>query len=154
MILGHLHQTQTIHSSASTEIELALQHLRDTDYLQVAPGKYPIDGTLMFAIVQDPITQNWDLGFPEFHERHIDVQCLLSGEEALGFLPANPNLNPTDNFLKERDIAFVAQQENETKIVLTPGMYAIFFPGELHRPCRAVNQAMQIKKVVIKILSK
>lgn len=154
MILGHLHQIQTIHSSASTEIELALQHLRDTDYLQVAPGKYPIDGTRMFAIVQDPITQNWDLGFPEFHERHIDVQCLLSGEEALGFLPANPNLNPTDNFLAERDIAFVAQQENETKIILTPGMYAVFFPGELHRPCRAVNQAMQIKKVVIKILSR
>jgi len=152
MILGHLHQIQTIHSSA--EIELALQHLRDTDYLQVAPGKYPIDGTRMFAIVQDPITQNWDLGFPEFHERHIDVQCLLSGEEALGFLPANPNLNPTDNFLAERDIAFVAQQENETKIILTPGMYAVFFPGELHRPCRAVNQAMQIKKVVIKILSR
>ena len=154
MILGHLHQIQTIHSSASTEIELALQHLRDTDYLQVAPGKYPIDGTRMFAIVQDPITQNWDLGFPEFHERHIDVQCLLSGEEALGFLPANPNLNPTDNFLAERDIAFVTQQENETKIILTPGMYAVFFPGELHRPCRAVNQAMQIKKVVIKILSR
>lgn len=154
MILGHLHQIQTIHSSASAEIELALQHLRDTDYLQVAPGKYPIDGTRMFAIVQDPITQNWDLGFPEFHERHIDVQCLLSGEEALGFLPANPNLNPTDNFLAERDIAFVAQQENETKIILTPGMYAVFFPGELHRPCRAVNQAMQIKKVVIKILSR
>lgn len=154
MILGHLHQIQTIHSSASAEIELALQHLRDTDYLQVAPGKYPIDGTRMFAIVQDPITQNWDLGFPEFHERHIDVQCLLNGEEALGFLPANPNLNPTDNFLAERDIAFVAQQENETKIILTPGMYAVFFPGELHRPCRAVNQAMQIKKVVIKILSR
>lgn len=154
MILGHLHQIQTIHSSASTEIELALQHLRDTDYLQVAPGKYPIDGTRMFAIVQDPITQNWDLGFPEFHERHIDVQCLLSGEEALGFLPSNPNLKPTDNFLAERDIAFVAQQENETKIILTPGMYAVFFPGELHRPCRAVNQAMQIKKVVIKILSR
>lgn len=154
MILGHLHQIQTIHSSTSAEIELALQHLRDTDYLQVAPGKYPIDGTRMFAIVQDPITQNWDLGFPEFHERHIDVQCLLNGEEALGFLPANPNLKPTDNFLAERDIAFVAQQENETKIVLTPGMYAVFFPGELHRPCRAVNQAMQIKKVVIKILSR
>lgn len=154
MILGHLHQTQTIHSSASTDIEKALQHLRDTDYTRIAPGRYPIDGERMFAIVQDPITQSWDLGFPEFHARHIDVQYLLSGQEALGFLPANDKLKPTDDFLAERDIAFVAQQENETRIVLTAGMYAVFFPGELHRPCRAVNQAMQIKKVVIKILSK
>jgi biofilm protein TabA len=30
-------------------------------------------------------------------------------------------------------------------------MFAIFFPGELHRPCRAPNAPMRIKKVVIKI---
>jgi biofilm protein TabA len=141
-------------SSVNADIEFALQHLRETNYIQFEPGKYPIDGERMFAIVQDPITQSWEHGFPEFHERHIDVQCLLSGQEALGFLPANINLVPKDNFLAERDIAFVSPQENETRIVLTPGMYAVFFPGELHRPCRAVDQAMQIKKVVIKILSK
>lgn len=154
MIIGHLHQARTTQSTAETDIELALQHLRDTDYNKIAPGKYPIDGERMFAIVQDPITQSWDSGLPEFHERHIDVQYLLIGEEALGFLPGNPSLVPCDDFLKERDIAFVPAQLNESRIVLTPGMYAVFFPGELHRPCRAVNQSMPIKKVVIKILSK
>ncbi len=154
MIIGHLHQARTTQSTAETDIELALQHLRDTDYHKIIPGKYPIDGERMFAIVQDPITQSWDSGLPEFHARHIDVQYLLSGEEALGFLPGNPSLVPCDDFLKERDIAFVPAQLNETRIVLTPGMYAVFFPGELHRPCRAVNQSMPIKKVVIKILSK
>ena len=154
MIIGHLHQARTTQSTAETDIELALQHLRDTDYNKIAPGKYPIDGERMFAIVQDAITQSWDSGLPEFHARHIDVQYLLSGEEALGFLPGNPSLVPCDDFLKERDIAFVPAQLNETRIVLTPGMYAVFFPGELHRPCRAVNQSMPIKKVVIKILAK
>lgn len=154
MIIGHLHQARTRQSTAETDIELALQHLRDTDYNNIAPGKYPIDGERMFAIVQDPITQSWDSDLPEFHARHIDVQYLLSGEEALGFLPGNPSLVPCDDFLKERDIAFVPAQLNETRIVLTPGMYAVFFPGELHRPCRAVNQSMPIKKVVIKILAK
>jgi biofilm protein TabA len=154
MIIGHLHQASTAQSSAAADIEQALQHLRDTDYNKISPGKYPIDGERMFAIVQDPITQAWGSGLPEFHARHIDVQYLLSGEEALGFLPGNPNLVPCDDFLKERDIAFVPSQLNETRIVLTPGMYAVFFPGELHRPCRAVDQAMHIKKVVIKILIK
>jgi len=151
MILGHLNHS---HTAFAANIELALQHLRENNYLLSEPGKYPIDGERMFALVQDPMTQAWETGFPEFHERHIDVQCLLSGEEALGYLPANPDLVPHDNRLTERDIAFVAPQTHETRIVLTPGMYAIFFPGELHRPCRAVTQAMQIKKVVIKILAK
>jgi len=154
MILGHLNHT---HTKFADDIEMALQHLRVTDYLLREPGKYPINGEQMFALVQDPMTQSWETGFPEFHQRHIDVQYLLSGEEALGYLPANPDLIPHDDRLQERDIAFVAQQTHETKIVLTPGMYAIFFPGELHRPCRAVKldaQGMQIKKVVIKILAK
>lgn len=154
MIIGHLHQTSSTESAVTANIAKALQHLREIDYREIEPGKYPIDGDKMFAIVQDPLTQSWDSGLPEFHARHIDVQYLLSGEEALGFSPANPDLIPCDDFLDERDIAFVAPQEHETRIVLTPGMFAVFFPGELHRPCRAVNQAMRIKKVVIKILAK
>lgn len=151
MLIGHLHQTNVALPKA---IETALQHLRETDYSKIAPGKYPIDADRMFAIVQDPVTQDWATGKPEFHARHIDVQYLLAGEEVLGFLPANQSLTPTENFLEERDIAFVEPQANETRIVLTPGMYAVFFPGELHRPCRALDIPMQIKKVVIKILDK
>jgi biofilm protein TabA len=45
----------------------------------------------------------------------------------------------------------VHPQANETRLVLTPGMFAIFFPGELHKPCRALNAPMPIRKVVIKI---
>lgn len=151
MLIGHLHQTNT---TLPTAIEAALQHLRETDYTHIAPGKYPIDAERMFAIVQDPLTQDWEMGRPEYHARHIDVQFLLAGEEVLGFLPANPRLIPCDDFLEERDIAFVEPQANETRIVLTPGMYAVFFPGELHRPCRALHTPMHIKKIVIKILAK
>lgn len=151
MLIGHLHQTNLQLPKA---IETALQHLRETDYRDIAPGKYPIDAERMFALVQDPVTQDWNTGRPEFHARHIDVQYLLEGEEVLGFLPANQHLTPTDNFLEERDIAFVQPQANESRVVLTAGMYAVFFPGELHRPCRALHEPMQIKKVVIKILDK
>jgi biofilm protein TabA len=150
MFLGHLHQKQTL----PTEIEKAIHHLRTTDYTNIAPGRYPIDGEDLIAIVQDPITQAWETGFPEFHARYIDVQYLLSGEEALGYLPANHQLPPSIDHLQDKDIAFVAAQENETRIVLTAGMFAVFYPGELHRPCRAVHQPMRIKKVVMKIALK
>lgn len=151
MYLSHLHHT---YFPFPEQIEKALRYLRETDFSQLESGKYLIDGDDMFALVQDPMTQSWEMGNPEFHEKYIDIQYLVSGEEAIGFLPANPQLTPTINQLTEKDIAFVAQQEKETRLVLTAGMFAIFYPGELHRPCRLVDSSMQIKKVVIKIAVK
>jgi biofilm protein TabA len=151
MFLSHI-QHRIDHLPAL--VQLAIQHLREHDYSQEEAGKYPIDGDNMFALVQDPMTQSWETGSPEFHQRHIDVQFLLEGEEAMGYLPADPDLELITDKLLEKDIAFVAPQERETRIVLSPGMYAVFYPGELHRPCRAVKESMQIKKVVIKILQK
>lgn len=148
MFLGHLqHHTLPLPAVINT----ALDYLRTADFSQMAPGKYPLDGENLFALVQDPLTQPWDSGLPEFHARYIDIQYLFAGEEVIGFSPANPALDKITDQLAERDIAFVAQQPNETRLVLTPGMFAIFFPGELHRPCRALQAGRQIKKVVMKI---
>ena len=148
MFLGHLNQSN---SPYPTVIQTALNYLRHTDFSQMAPGRYPLDGDKMIAIVQTPLTQPWASGMPEFHQRYIDIQYLLEGEEVIGFLPANPELERVTDQLAERDIAFVHPQANETRLVLTPGMFAVFFPGELHKPCRALNTSMPIKKVVIKI---
>jgi biofilm protein TabA len=148
MFLGHLYQT-TI--AMPPVIASALDYLRLTDFSKMEAGRYPIDGENVFALVQDPITQDWTTGLPEFHARFIDIQCLLEGEEGIGYSPANAKLRTITDHLAERDIAFVEQQDNESRLLLKPEMFAIFFPGELHRPCRAPNAPMRIKKVVIKI---
>ena len=148
MFLGHIqHHTLALPAVINT----ALDYLRTTDFSQMVPGKYPLDGENLFALLQDPLTQPWDNGLPEFHARYIDIQYLFEGEEVIGFSPANPALDKITDQLAERDIAFVAQQANETRLVLMPGMFAIFFPGELHRPCRTLHVGRQIKKVVMKI---
>jgi biofilm protein TabA len=148
MYLGHLHQTNLPFPAA---IETALAYLRNTDFSKMEVGRYSLDGESMFAIVQTPLTQTWESGKPEFHARYIDIQYLLEGEELIGYAIANDTLAKTHDQLVERDIAFVAPINGESKLYLTPGMFAIFYPGELHKPCRAINQAMTIKKVVIKI---
>lgn len=148
MFLGHLNHPCMPLPAA---LNAALAYLRHTDFSEMAPGRYPIDGDKMIAIVQTPLTQPWETGMPEFHQRYIDIQFLLEGEEVIGYLPANSNLELVTDQLVERDIAFVHPQANETRLVLTPGMFAIFFPGERHKPCRALNEPMLIKKVVMKI---
>ncbi|MBM5574688.1 YhcH/YjgK/YiaL family protein [Deefgea sp. CFH1-16] len=148
MLLGHLNQSN---GALPAIIETALNYLRHTDFTTMAAGRYPLDGERMIAIVQTPMTQPWETGMPEFHQRYIDIQYLVAGEEVIGYLPPNPALSLSVDQLAERDIAFVHPQENESRLVLSAGMYAIFFPGELHKPCRALNTPVSIKKVVIKI---
>ncbi|AZN36594.1 YhcH/YjgK/YiaL family protein [Iodobacter ciconiae] len=148
MYLGYLHQANLPLPAA---IETALDYLRVTDFSGMESGRYPINGDLMFALIQTPQTQAWESGKPEFHSRYIDIQYLFEGEELIGYAPPNKTLLKTHDQLKERDIAFVAPITGESRLYLTPGMFAIFYPGELHKPCRASNQPMIIKKVVIKI---
>jgi biofilm protein TabA len=59
--------------------------MRNTDFSQMAVGRYPIDGEQMFALVQSPMTQAWETGKAEFHSRYIDIQYLLEGEELIGY---------------------------------------------------------------------
>lgn len=146
MILAHLQQDLEL----PERVAAAIEHLRRTNYIDHASGRYDIN-EWMFVLVQDPLTQSWDMGMPEFHRKHIDVQYLLRGEELIGYLPASPEIPVVQDFLESRDIAFVAPQENETRLILSSGMYAVFFPGELHRPCRSPRHDQHIKKVVIKI---
>jgi biofilm protein TabA len=148
MYLGHLHQANLPFPAA---IETALSYLRNTDFSQMEAGRYLLDGEHMFAIVQTPLTQAWESGKPEFHARYIDIQYLLEGEELIGYAIANDTQAKTHDQLAERDIAFVAPISHESVLRLSPGMFAIFYPGELHKPCRAVNAPMLIKKVVVKI---
>lgn len=148
MYLGHLDHPALPLPAA---IETALHYLRQTDFSVMAAGRYPIDGEKMFAIIQTPLTQDWETGQPEFHARYLDIQYLLEGEELIGYGIADPSLPATQDFLQERDIAFVAPQAGESKLHLTAGMFAIFYPGELHRPCRAAGEPQLIRKVVIKI---
>ncbi|MBE9610585.1 YhcH/YjgK/YiaL family protein [Chitinilyticum piscinae] len=148
MYLSHLHHPQP---PLPAIIEQALAYLRDTDFSSMAAGRYPLQEDQLIAIVQEPLSQPWETGLPEFHARYIDIQYLLSGTEVIGFLPENATLPRLTDQLAERDIAFVAAQPLESRLVLTAGMFAIFYPGELHKPCRALEQAEPLRKVVIKI---
>lgn len=148
MYFSHLDHPQPPLPAA---LETAIAWLRETDVSQMAPGRYPIDGDAMFALVQTVQTGPWEDGRPEFHERYIDVQCLLEGEELMGYSAAEPALAITQNLLAERDIAFTATPTSESRLVMRPGHFVVFFPGELHRPNCVVSESMQTRKVVVKI---
>ncbi len=90
-----------------------------------------------------------ELGDMEAHERYVDVQCVLAGEEK--FLYANrASLTVTVPYDAEKDIGFYAFEFAE-EVVCLAGEGIVLYPNEAHLPGRAVTEPMTIKKAVIKI---
>jgi len=116
-----------------------------------ATGKYPLDGENAFFILADETTEPASARRPEIHARYLDVQILLEGEELMGYHPRLARERPDEDKLATQDLAFFNQLEGEQFLAMAPGDFVVFWPGDTHRPLCAVNQPMNIRKVVIKV---
>jgi YhcH/YjgK/YiaL family protein len=127
----------------------AFEYLQQTDFSKLEKGKYEIDGTTIFAIVNEYDTIATTGEQMESHKKYIDVQYIVSGEELIGhdFLqgqtPSQAYEEATDFMLFGETPAFFSR--------LQQGMFAIFFPTDLHMPNIKVDAPVLVKKVVIKI---
>lgn len=133
-------------------IRLALEHLATTDYSNAAPGRYTVDGDNVFAIVNDYIPKDRHTAPFEIHQNYIDVQFVLCGEEQCGVLPLAER-QPDTVYNAERDFAefhsapLLAQANFVT---VTAGMFAVFFPGDIHMPGVAPGSEY-VRKIVVKV---
>ncbi|MEC5145555.1 YhcH/YjgK/YiaL family protein [Chitinophaga sp. 180180018-2] len=127
----------------------AFEYLVQTDLVAIEKGKYEIDGSDIFAIVNEYDTVDAAAEQMESHKKYIDIQYIVSGSELIGH-----------DFLRDQqpsrayDEAADYQLFGETPMFfsrLEQGMFAIFFPGDLHMLNIMVSKPMPVRKVVIKI---
>ena len=85
----------------------------------------------------------------EAHEKFIDVQMVLAGEEKIYVTPKAP-LTVTEPYSAEKDIAFYAW-ENAEAVTYRSGEAVVLYPAEAHLPGRAAHEPMTIKKAVLKL---
>lgn len=128
-------------------LEKALRYLQETDFSSLPVGKYEIDGTHVFALVQETTTKPLAEGFWEAHRRYIDIHCVLVGEERIGF--AFTDKLDAEPYEKEKDFQ-VLRGEGAFCTVL-PGMFMVLMPHDAHMPCLAVTEPAPLRKVVMKV---
>jgi YhcH/YjgK/YiaL family protein len=86
----------------------------------------------------------------EAHRRNIDVQLLLSGRERIYWAPTSA-LAPETAYDPAQDVAFYSG-ESAGHIDLEPGLAAVFFPADAHKPnCRLSEGPPEVRKLVVKI---
>lgn len=147
MIIDKL-ENRFIYSGLNSRLVRALEYLASTDFNDLDNGKYEIDDDNIFAIVNDYKTKNLSEGKPESHKKYIDVQYLHSGEEFIGYAPLR-NQKITEPYNEANDIIFYDCEQS--LLLLQKGMFAIFFPDDIHMPAIRVNNPVKVKKVVVKV---
>lgn len=117
----------------------------------VPTGHYEIDGERFFILLSEDMTEPREARLAEYHARYLDIQIVLRGRERMAFscLPAGHSDN---NWLTEKDIAFIPEGLQEKTLVLEEGDFVVFWPGEVHKPLCAVGEPARLRKAVVKLL--
>ena len=84
----------------------------------------------------------------EVHRRFADIQCCVFGREQLGWSAAPDSLRIAQPFDAEKDVEMRHGPVTEF-LPLSPGWFAVLFPGEPHAPL--IGEGL-LTKVVIKVL--
>jgi YhcH/YjgK/YiaL family protein len=111
----------------------ALDYINTTDFTELAPGRYEIDEN-NFVLVSEYETAPKEIKKFEAHEKYIDVQYVASGEEIIGAALRTGNEEVFQDKLKENDLIYFKEAFDSTDIVMKEGMYAVFYPNDLHCP--------------------
>lgn len=125
----------------------AFEFLRRTDLKALAPGRYPIDGENIVAIVEKVAGRSRDAAKLECHRKYIDIQLVLDGTDEMGWKPLCDCREPLADYHVEKDIQFF-RDAPASWIATPPGAYCIFFPEDAHAPLVATGE---IRKVIVKV---
>ena len=147
MIIDKLSNTH-LYSGLGERINKAFAYLKQTDFSKMELGKYEIDGESIFALVNEYNTKDESEGKLEAHKKYIDVQFVAKGSEQMGYAPLE-NQKVLDDYNQQNDITFFTGEKSFTQV--DEGMFAIFFPTDVHLPGIKVNEKSYVKKVVIKV---
>ena len=141
-------ENSNIYFGISERMKVALNYIQKTDFSSVESGRHEIDGDRIFALVDEYETKNADENFLEAHQNYIDVQFMVEGKERVGFTTLKTQ-NAIKSYNSEQDFALF--KENYSTILLSKGMFAIFFPDDLHMPGLKIEKSAKVKKVIVKV---
>ncbi|MBN1525821.1 MAG: YhcH/YjgK/YiaL family protein [Spirochaetales bacterium] len=151
MFAGSLANSKSDKKALPQAIVRGLEYLEQNDIAGMEPGRYDIDGDDLFVLVQDYTTVSPNEKRPEAHDKYLDIQYIASGKEVIGWGVRGGDVTVAEDLLAEKDIVFFKTVKNETALILEPGMYAVFFPNDIHRPGCLFSEPAAVRKAVVKI---
>ncbi len=150
-IHGQINDFENTESAFPLPIREALDYLKKTDFSSVENGKHLIQGDKLFAVVMNYTTEPKEKKKAEAHQKYIDLQYVVSGEEMMGVAPLSLNPRPSEMYDPNKEAAFYETPMGEMELPMKAGNYAVLFPEDIHRPGCSLNKSTEVRKVVVKV---
>jgi len=137
----------TKYECISNEIKIALDFLRKEKLHKLPIGRINIRENDIFCLVSEYTTKPISECSLESHKKYIDIQSIAHGKEKIGCLLLN-----NQSIIRSYDDAndYTLYKGNPNLLNMGLGMFAIFFPNDLHMPGIGPIKN-KVKKVVIKV---
>ena len=142
----------TLENSAGIEklhpdFKMVFDYIKKHDLLQAEPGRIELDGDRVYISVAETVGRPLPEALIETHDKYIDVQVLLSGEETFGWKSRGQLKEGKEEYNEQNDIRFYADEAG-LLFTLEPGEFVVFFPEDGHAPCIGTGK---IRKLVAKV---
>ncbi len=153
MIIGfkdNLSSNKWLSGTGSTNRIINL--IENTDFTKKDDGIYKTDAEDFYYIISTYNTSDSMEEKPaEAHRKYIDLQYILYGEEKIGYADyRNPKMS-LQEYDGGNDVELFSKIEDESFFILKKGMYAVFFPEDIHRPGLTNKETRSIRKIIYKI---
>jgi biofilm protein TabA len=137
--------------SMTPDFKKAIDFLRRQDLHSLVESRVDIDGKKVFALIQRHETEVREVPKFEAHRKHVDIQYIVSGEEIIGWAPAE-EMTITEEYDTHKDICFgTVPKTGMTPLLVKAGQLAVLYPEDGHAPKLAAHESSHVVKIVVKI---
>lgn len=111
-------------------------------------GKYPVNDDFYYSISEYDTKVYEDMQL-EKHDKYIDIQIILEGEEYMYFKDISFGEKAKD-YDEAKDMSYFRTKNPDTLLV-PAGYFAIFYPNDIHRPNCVVDTPKHVRKCLFKV---
>lgn len=133
----------------SPALDAALELLSSADLSALAPGRYEVSDDLYYNVSQPTVRPCAETKW-ECHRDWIDVQYIPTPGELIAVCPAEDVADWTP-YDAAGDCRLSDADADALRLPMDAGVFAVFFPGDAHRPCIARAEERQVRKIVLKV---
>ncbi|HEY4788764.1 MAG TPA: YhcH/YjgK/YiaL family protein [Bacteroidales bacterium] len=148
-MIADLLENADLYAHMDDRMAVALKYLQSTDLSKLEIGKHIIEDNEVYAMVSEYNSKNPEDAKWEAHQKYADIQCIISGEEKMGFAPLNA-MQVKEAYNAEKDIIIL--KGTGDYVTAKPGTFIVFFPQDAHQPCVAIKGNVPVRKVVVKVM--
>lgn len=132
-------------------LSLILDFLKNKNLLELPEGDIEIMGKKLFVKVLRYFPEPAEQKNFEIHKIYTDIHIVVKGIEKIG-ITNRENLGEESEDKEHReDLRFFSVRGPVSEIIATENNFAVFFPGEPHKPACAYQQ---LKEPILKLVFK